>query len=54
MGKPTSGVIKDVVALPGRQDAEIEFVADNPGPSLFHCHMQDHQDFGFMALLKYG
>jgi FtsP/CotA-like multicopper oxidase with cupredoxin domain len=54
LGKPISGVVKDVFALPGRRDAEVDFVADNPGPSLFHCHMQDHQDFGFMALVKYG
>ncbi len=53
LGKPTSGVVKDVFALPGRRDAEIDFVADNPGRSLFHCHMQDHQDFGFMALVDY-
>jgi FtsP/CotA-like multicopper oxidase with cupredoxin domain len=53
MGKAMSGLIKDVMALPGRHDAEIDFIADNPGPSLFHCHMQDHQDFGFMALIQY-
>ena len=35
-------------------DGEIDFVADNPGDSLFHCHMQDHQDFGFMSLLRYA
>lgn len=54
LGKPMSGVIKDVVMLPGRRSGEIDFVANNPGPSLFHCHMQDHQDFGFMALIKYA
>lgn len=54
MGKPMSGLMKDVVVLPGRHDAEIDFVADNPGLTLFHCHMQDHQDFGFMNLVKYG
>jgi FtsP/CotA-like multicopper oxidase with cupredoxin domain len=48
-----AGLMKDVVALRGRQDCEIDFVADNPGPSLFHCHMQDHQDFGFMVLAQY-
>ena len=53
VGTPTSGVLKDVVAVPGRKSAEIEFTADNPGPSLFHCHMQDHQDFGFMTLFEY-
>jgi FtsP/CotA-like multicopper oxidase with cupredoxin domain len=54
LGKSAAGVMKDVVALPGRRDVEIDFVADNPGPALFHCHMQDHQDFGFMALVKYA
>ena len=42
-----------VVKLTGA-GLEIDFLADNPGPALFHCHMQDHQDFGFMALVKYG
>jgi FtsP/CotA-like multicopper oxidase with cupredoxin domain len=51
--KPTSGVIKDVVMLGGYQEAEIDFVADNPGPTLCHCHQQLHMDFGFMALFDY-
>lgn len=54
MGKAMSGLMKDVVVLPGRHDGEIDFVADNPGDTLFHCHMQDHQDFGFMDLIRYG
>jgi hypothetical protein len=29
----------------------VEFVADNPGLTLFHCHQQLH--FGFMALFEY-
>ena len=53
-GKPTSGVIKDVVMLGGYQEAEIDFVADNPGLTLFHCHQQLHMDFGFMALFDYA
>jgi FtsP/CotA-like multicopper oxidase with cupredoxin domain len=53
-GTPTSGIIKDVVNVPRRQAAEVDFVASNPGPSLLHCHMQEHQDFGFMALVKYA
>jgi FtsP/CotA-like multicopper oxidase with cupredoxin domain len=52
-GKPTSGVIKDVVMLAGYQEAEVDFVADNPGLTLFHCHQQLHMDFGFMALFDY-
>lgn len=49
-GRPMNGVMKDVVMLGGYQTMEIEFVANSPGLSLFHCHMQLHMDFGFMAL----
>jgi len=52
-GKPTAGVIKDVVTVPARKQVEVQFLADNPGLSLFHCHMQLHMDFGFMALVHY-
>jgi hypothetical protein len=37
-GKATAGVIKDVVMLGGYQEIEVDFVADNPGLTLFHCH----------------
>lgn len=53
-GKPTAGVIKDVVMLGGFQEADFDFVADNPGQTLFHCHQQLHMDFGFMALFNYA
>ncbi len=52
-GQPTAGVLKDVVMLGGFQEIEFDFVADNPGPTLFHCHQQLHMDFGFMALFDY-
>ncbi|HXY49630.1 MAG TPA: multicopper oxidase domain-containing protein [Terriglobales bacterium] len=52
-GRPTSGVTKDVVMLGGYQEIEADFVANNPGLTLFHCHQQLHMDFGFMALLEY-
>ncbi len=52
-GKPTSGVLKDVVMVPAHQKIEVDFLADSPGPSLFHCHHQFHMDFGFMALMQY-
>jgi FtsP/CotA-like multicopper oxidase with cupredoxin domain len=52
-GKPTAGVIKDVVMLGGFQEVEFDFVADNPGLTLFHCHQQLHMDFGFMRLFEY-
>jgi len=52
-GQPTAGVMKDVVMLGGYQEIEFDFVADNPGLTLFHCHQQLHMDFGFMALFDY-
>jgi FtsP/CotA-like multicopper oxidase with cupredoxin domain len=52
-GNPTSGVFKDVVMLGGYQEAEVDFAADNPGLTLFHCHQQLHMDFGFMTLFDY-
>jgi FtsP/CotA-like multicopper oxidase with cupredoxin domain len=52
-GKPVSGIRKDVAMLGGFQEMEVDFVADNPGLTLLHCHMQLHMDFGFMALFGY-
>jgi FtsP/CotA-like multicopper oxidase with cupredoxin domain len=53
-GKPMGGIFKDVVMLGGYQETEIDFVADNPGLTLFHCHQQLHMDFGFMTLFDYS
>ena len=53
-GMATSGIVKDVVMVPARRQVEVDFVADNPGPSLFHCHMQLHMDYGFMTLVEYA
>ena len=52
-GQPTAGIMKDVVMLGGYQEVEVQFVADNPGLTLFHCHQQLHMDFGFMTLFDY-
>jgi FtsP/CotA-like multicopper oxidase with cupredoxin domain len=49
-----AGVLKDVVILAGYQEIEVDFGADNPGLTLFHCHQQLHMDFGFMALFNYA
>jgi FtsP/CotA-like multicopper oxidase with cupredoxin domain len=51
--KQMSGLRKDIISVAPRTKASIDFVADNPGLTLFHCHMQLHMDFGFMQLLKY-
>lgn len=52
-GIPMAGVTKDVVMVNGYQEVEIDFVANNPGLTLFHCHQQLHMDFGFMTLFDY-
>ncbi len=53
-GKPTSGLIKDTVVVPAYGRAAVEFTADQPGLTLFHCHIQSHMDFGFKALFRYA
>jgi FtsP/CotA-like multicopper oxidase with cupredoxin domain len=51
--KTTSGVMKDTISMPRYSTAEIDFVADDPGDTLFHCHHQDHMDEGFAGLITY-
>jgi FtsP/CotA-like multicopper oxidase with cupredoxin domain len=53
-GKNTTGVLKDVVVVPSQKTVEVEFLADDPGATLFHCHNQMHMDFGFMAMFRYA
>jgi FtsP/CotA-like multicopper oxidase with cupredoxin domain len=53
-GKPTAGIKKDTVIVPAYGRATVDLVADHPGLTLFHCHMQQHMDFGFMALFRYA
>ena len=52
-GRPTAGVMKDVVVVPAMKQVEVDFTADNPGPTLFHCHQQLHMDYGFMTMMQY-
>ncbi|HUN25086.1 MAG TPA: multicopper oxidase domain-containing protein [Steroidobacteraceae bacterium] len=53
-GRPTSGVMKDTVIIPVYGRVTVDLVADQPGLSLFHCHIQQHMDFGFKALFRYA
>jgi FtsP/CotA-like multicopper oxidase with cupredoxin domain len=53
-GKATAGLIKDTVVVPLYGRAIVDFTADQPGPALFHCHIQQHMDFGFKALFRYA
>lgn len=52
--KKTSGIMKDTVVVPYYGRAAVDFTADQPGLTLFHCHIQNHMDFGFKALFKYA
>jgi len=52
--KNISGLMKDTVNVMPLDTVAVDFVADNPGDSLLHCHMQLHMDFGFMAMVKYA
>ena len=48
------GLRKDTVLVRAGAEATVEFVADNPGPTLLHCHQQDHMDRGFMMVFHYA
>ena len=43
-----------VVIVPGYGRATVDMVADQPGLTLFHCHIQQHMDYGFKALFRYA
>ncbi|MBV9265175.1 MAG: multicopper oxidase domain-containing protein, partial [Acidobacteriaceae bacterium] len=49
-----SGIWKDTILVNANTEAAVEFTAENPGLTLFHCHQQDHMDMGFMMLFRYA
>jgi FtsP/CotA-like multicopper oxidase with cupredoxin domain len=51
-GKPTAGVMKDVVLVKGYRKIEVDVVPAMEGLTLFHCHQQFHMDYGFKALFN--
>jgi FtsP/CotA-like multicopper oxidase with cupredoxin domain len=53
-GPEMHGLWKDVVLVRAKSTAEVEFVANHPGRTLFHCHQQDHMDRGFMMVFRYA
>ena len=48
------GIVKDVVLVDSQTQADVDFTANNPGATLFHCHQQNHMDLGFMMLFNYA
>jgi FtsP/CotA-like multicopper oxidase with cupredoxin domain len=46
------GIKDNVVVLPWTSIGGS--VGRSAGPTLFHCHIQHHMDFGFKALFEYA
>jgi FtsP/CotA-like multicopper oxidase with cupredoxin domain len=49
-GRVTSGLLKDVVLIGAQQRMEVDWVPEDEGSTLFHCHNQFHMDRGFQML----
>jgi len=50
----THGIFKDTVLVESGKQVDVEFTANDPGLTLFHCHQQNHMDEGFMMLFRYA
>jgi len=46
-------IVRDVVPVSPGERYDIEFVANNPGVWLFHCHELHHMDAGMAVLIQY-
>ena len=42
----------DTLLVHPEEEVVVAFVADNPGPWMFHCHVLEHQAAGMMAVAK--
>jgi FtsP/CotA-like multicopper oxidase with cupredoxin domain len=51
-GKPTAGVMKDVVLVKGFRKIAVDFAPAMEGLTLFHCHQQLHMDYGLKTLFN--
>lgn len=52
-GRPVDGPLKDTITVRHMEQYTIEFVANNPGVWLFHCHNLEHMSEGLMAEVQY-
>ena len=46
------GPMRDTLYIGGLENADIAFVASNPGKWLYHCHMLSHQDAGMKTWMN--
>jgi FtsP/CotA-like multicopper oxidase with cupredoxin domain len=53
-GRATRGVMKDTILVDANTETAVEFTADDPGSTLFHCHQQNHMYLGLMMLFRYA
>ena len=51
-GKPTAGILKDVVLVKGFRKVEADVTPAMEGLTLWHCHQQLHMDYGFKLLFN--
>ena len=47
-------IMRNVVLLAPGETADVEFVANNPGVWMLHCHDLHHSDAGMMMLVQYA
>lgn len=53
-GGTTAPLVKDTVMVPRMMgQLDVEFLADNPGRWMFHCHMLQHMHAGMMREIRY-
>jgi len=53
-GRSLDGPLKDTITLRHMEQYDIEFVANNPGTWLFHCHNLVHMMGGLMTQVRYS
>ena len=52
-GRSVSGPLKDTLTVRHMEQYDIEFIANNPGDWLFHCHNLVHMTGGLMMEIHY-
>ena len=53
-GRSVDGPLKDTITIHPMEKYDIEFVANNPGMWLFHCHNLVHMMGGLMTEVRYS
>lgn len=53
-GRSVNGPLKDTITIHPMEQYDVEFVANNPGTWLFHCHNLVHMMGGLMTEVRYS